>query len=125
MLNYDLIIRNSEIYNGSGDPAMGNCGVGFAPCRTEDHETLIQLMEGVEDIPGTVLAEGLTWAWESFPEFLDALDSKARAIDVASLLPHGPLRVYVMGERALRREAAQPEDIAQMKDLLEEAVRAG
>ena len=110
---------------GATTVVMGNCGVGFAPCRPEDHEVLVQLMEGVEEIPGTALAEGLPWTWESFPEFLDTLDSRARDIDVAALLPHGPLRVYVMGERAVEREAASAEDIRQMKTLLEEGMAAG
>jgi N-acyl-D-aspartate/D-glutamate deacylase len=110
---------------GSTTVVMGNCGVGFAPCRPEDRQVLVQLMEGVEEIPGTALAEGLPWTWESFPEFLDVLASKPRDIDVAALLPHGPLRVYVMGERGVNRETASQEDIASMKVLMEEGMRAG
>ena len=110
---------------GATTVVMGNCGVGFAPCRPADREVLVQLMEGVEEIPGTALAEGLPWTWESFPEFLDTLGSKARDIDVAVLLPHGPLRVYVMGNRAVEREAATEDDIQQMKSLLEEGLNAG
>ncbi len=110
---------------GATTVVMGNCGVGFAPCRQQDREELIHLMEGVEEIPGTALAEGLPWTWESFGDFLNTLDSKARDIDVAALLPHGPLRVYVMGERAVNREAATAQDILQMKKLLEEGVAAG
>lgn len=192
MANYDLIIKNGEVYDGTGGPAanvdiaiqdgqivalgtdiqgdatriidaqgkivtpgfvdvhthydgqatwdshmspssnlgtttvvMGNCGVGFAPCREEDHETLVQLMEGVEEIPGSAMNEGLEWNWESFPDFLDALEEKPRDIDVAALLPHGPLRVFVMGERAVNRETATADDIAQMQVLIKEGINAG
>ncbi len=104
---------------------FGNCGVGFAPCRPQDHTALIDLMEGVEDIPGIVLDEGLKWDWESFPEFLDALERQPRAIDVAAQMPHHPLRVYVMGERAINFEDATPDDIEQMRGLTEEALKAG
>ena len=110
---------------GATTVVMGNCGVGFAPCRPADREVLVQLMEGVEEIPGTAMAEGIPWNWESFPEFLDALDGKPRDIDVAALLPHGPLRVYVMGERGVRREPANEQDIARMKDLLADGLAAG
>ena len=103
----------------------GNCGVGFAPCRAEDHDTLIRVMEGVEDIPGVVMAEGLPWDWESFPEFLDALDARAHDIDLAAYLPHSPLRVFVMGERGAQREPATADDLAQMKALAREALDAG
>ena len=103
----------------------GNCGVGFAPCRTEDHARLISVMEGVEDIPGVVMADGLPWDWETFPEYLDALDARARDIDIAVYLPHSPLRVYVMGERGAQREPATGEDLAKMRSLVREAVEAG
>jgi N-acyl-D-amino-acid deacylase len=104
---------------------MGNCGVGFAPCRPEDHEVLVDVMAGVEDIPGVVMVDGLPWTWETFPEFLDALESSRRDIDVAALLPHSPLRVYVMGRRGVDREPATAEDLAQMRKLAEEAVSVG
>lgn len=104
---------------------MGNCGVGFAPCRAADRDTLIELMEGVEDIPGPVLHEGLNWSWETFPEYLDALEHKARDIDIGALLPHGALRVHVMGRRALNLENATQGEIAEMQRLTAEAVAAG
>ena len=104
---------------------MGNCGVGFAPCRKEDHNVLVQLMEGVEEIPGTAMNEGLSWNWETFPEYLDALEERPRDIDIAVLLPHGPLRVYVMGDRGVNREAATSEDIAHMQQLIGEGIAAG
>jgi len=103
----------------------GNCGVGFAPCRTEDRNRLIGLMAGVEDIPEIVMAEGLPWTWRSFPEFLDVVASKPRDIDVAVLLPHSALRLYVMGKRAVDREAATPDDIEMMAAITREAMAAG
>ncbi|MDA2891678.1 amidohydrolase family protein [Mycolicibacterium sp. BiH015] len=111
--------------HGVTTAVMGNCGVGFAPCRPEDHDTLVDVMAGVEDIPGVVMVDGLPWTWETFPEFLDALDSRRRDIDVAAFLPHSPLRVYVMGRRGVDRELPTPEDLAMMRKLAEEAVRAG
>jgi N-acyl-D-amino-acid deacylase len=103
----------------------GNCGVGFAPCRPEDREDLIQLMAGVEDIPEVVMSEGLPWDWESFPEYLDAVDRRPHDVDVAAMLPHSALRVYVMGQRAIAREDATRDDVAQMSGLTEEALVAG
>ncbi len=114
-----------SVNHGVTTAVMGNCGVGFAPCRPADRERLIRLMEGVEDIPGSALAEGLTWEWETFPEYLDALDAKPRAIDIAAQVPHDPIRVYVMGERALAEEAATPDDIAAMRALTRQALDAG
>lgn len=110
---------------GATTVVMGNCGVGFAPCRPADHDKLISVMEGVEDIPGTALAEGLSWGWESFVEYLDLIDASPHDVDVAALFPHTPLRVYVMGERAINREAASEADISAMKKLLAEGLLAG
>jgi N-acyl-D-amino-acid deacylase len=111
--------------HGVTTAVMGNCGVGFAPCRAEDHDMLINVMEGVEDIPGVVMTEGLPWNWETFPEYLDAVDACKRDIDVAAYLPHSPLRVYVMGERGANREPATDADLAKMRALTQEAMGAG
>ncbi|MBV8291224.1 MAG: amidohydrolase family protein [Mycobacterium sp.] len=104
---------------------MGNCGVGFAPCRQEDHDVLVDVMAGVEDIPGVVMTDGLPWNWETFPEYLDALEAGKRDIDVAAYLPHSPLRVYVMGQRGADREPATPEDLAKMRALAKQAMEVG
>ena len=112
-------------WHGVTTAVMGNCGVGFAPCRPEDRSKLVELMEGVEDIPGAVMAEGLKWEWESFGEFLTSLERRQRDIDLCALLPHAAVRVYVMGERAIRHEAANQGDIAQMRQIVEQSVRAG
>jgi len=111
-------------WHGVTTIVMGNCGVGFAPARATDREWLIQLMEGVEDIPGTALAEGMSWNWESFPEYLDEVERTARVLDVAALLPHGALRAYVVGE-GRANDVATPEEVADMASLVREAVLAG
>ena len=110
---------------GTTTVIAGNCGVGFAPCKPQDREVLVQLMEGVEEIPGSALAAGIPWNWESFPEYMDALDEKPRDIDLAVFLPHGPLRVYVMGKRGVNREEASQEDLESMKQIAREGLAAG
>jgi N-acyl-D-amino-acid deacylase len=104
---------------------IGNCGVGFAPCRPEDRDSLVRLMEGVEDIPGVVMTEGLPWEWETFPEYLDFVDSRERDVDTVALFPHACLRVYVMGERGANREPATSADLEKMTELTREAMEAG
>jgi len=104
---------------------MGNCGVGFAPCRPQDRDTLIKVMEGVEDIPELVMREGVPWNWQSFPEYLDALDARRCDIDFATQVPHAPLRVFVMGRRGVDREPATAVDMATMTSMVEEGLNAG
>ena len=111
--------------HGVTSAVMGNCGVGFAPCNPEHREMLIELMEAIEDIPEAVLNAGLSWNWRSFPEYLDVLAAKNFDIDVAAQVPHGALRVNVMGERAVRREVSTDEDRSEMQRLVREAIRAG
>jgi N-acyl-D-aspartate/D-glutamate deacylase len=111
--------------HGVTTAVMGNCGVGFAPCRAGDHDTLIRLMEGVEDIPHPVMAAGIPWNWETFPEYLNAVEEKAHDIDFAVYVPHAALRVYVMGERALNQEKSTAADRSEMARLLKEGVEAG
>lgn len=112
-------------WHGVTTVVMGNCGVGFAPCRPEDHDRLIRLMEGVEDIPFPVLTQGLAWNWESFPDYLDALSQRRFDVDIGAQLPHAALRVFVMGERGAAREPATAADIAAMAELAQQAMAAG
>ena len=114
-----------SIYHGVTTLVMGNCGVGFAPVRPGHQDDLIKLMEGVEDIPGAALHEGIRWDWESFPEYMDALEKTPRSLDYLVQVPHDPLRMYVMGERAIAQQSATTEDIAAMRTLLHEALQAG
>ena len=123
-ISWDEELAPSSIH-GVTTCAMGSCGVGFAPVRPTDHDKLVELMEGVEDIPGTALSEGISWGWESFPEYMDVLDKMPHTIDFLAHVPHDALRVYVMGERAVAEEAATDDDIAQMRKLLREALEAG
>ena len=112
-------------HHGVTTVVMGNCGVGFAPVRPTDHDLLIELMEGVEDIPGVALAEGLSWEWESFPDYLEYLSKRQFDMDVGAQLPHAALRVYVMGQRGADREPATAADVVEMRRLTEQAMRAG
>ncbi|KPK53542.1 MAG: amidohydrolase [Myxococcales bacterium SG8_38_1] len=123
-ISWDEELAPSSIH-GVTTCAMGSCGVGFAPVRPTDHDKLIELMEGVEDIPGTALSEGISWGWESFPEYMDVLDRMPHTIDFMAHVPHDALRVYVMGERAVAEEAATPDDIGEMRKLLRAALEAG
>jgi N-acyl-D-aspartate/D-glutamate deacylase len=121
---WDPLLAPSS-WHGVTTAIMGNCGVGFAPVRPDAHEFLIELMEGVEDIPGVALTEGIDWKWESFPEYLDALESRKRAIDVGVHVPHAPVRAYVLGDRCNTDYAPNAEEIGQMAALVREGVEAG
>ena len=124
-VTWDAMLTPS-CWHGVTTVVMGNCGVGFAPVRPGSHDYLIKLMEGVEDIPGTALAEGIDWSWESFPEYLDAIESKPHSIDVAAQIPHGALRFYVMGKRGTdHEEDPTADEIAEMSRLVKEGIEAG
>src|SRR5262245_40154633 len=112
-------------WHGVTTAVMGNCGVGFAPARPDRRSWLIGLMEGVEDIPGTALAEGIRWSWEDFPQYLDALARMPRAVDVGAQVPHGAVRAYVMGERGAKNEAATADDIDAMAAIVRDGIAAG
>ena len=112
-------------WNGVTTVMIGNCGVGFAPCKPDDRDKLVELMEGVEDIPEPVLTEGLPWNWETFEEYLDSLDRKSFDLDVVAQVPHAAIRVYVMGERGVAREDATEVERAEMAQLVADGIRAG
>ncbi len=121
---WDEVLAPSS-WHGVTTIVTGNCGVGFAPAKPDRHDWLIGLMEGVEDIPGTALAEGIEWEWETFPEYLDSLDQRHWTVDIGTQIAHGAVRAYVMGERGARNEPATPEDIRAMKQVVKEAIVAG
>jgi N-acyl-D-aspartate/D-glutamate deacylase len=121
---WDPLLTPSS-WHGVTTVVMGNCGVGFAPVAPERHQWLIGLMEGVEDIPGAALSEGIEWEWETFPEYLDALDRRPHALDIGTQIAHGAVRAYVMGERGARNEPASSDDIERMAGLVREAIQAG
>jgi N-acyl-D-aspartate/D-glutamate deacylase len=112
-------------WHGVTTVVVGNCGVGFAPAKREKHDWLIGLMEGVEDIPGAALSTGIQWEWETFPEYLDTVERKKLVLDVGTQVPHGAVRAYVMGERGAKNEAATPDDIAAMAEIVREGIEAG
>ena len=112
-------------WHGVTTVVMGNCGVGFAPADPDRHDWLIDLMEGVEDIPGSAMVEGIDWAWTTFPEYLDALETRPRVLDVGTQIAHGPVRAFVMGERGAANEPATEDDRRAMARIVEEALRAG
>ena len=113
-------------WNGVTTIVMGNCGVGFAPVRPDGRQELIELMEGVEDIPGSALSDGIRWAWESFPEYMDALESMGRCVEVAAQIPHGAVRAYVLGpDRAAHNAPASAAQVEQMASIVREGIAAG
>ena len=123
-VTWDETLEPSSLH-GVTTVVSGNCGVGFAPVRPGREQWLIELMEGVEDIPGTALTEGMTWQWESFPEYLDAIEKRELAVDYGTQIAHGAVRGYAMGERGARNEDATDDDIAAMARIVQEAIEAG
>ena len=123
-VTWDPLVTPSS-WHGITTIINGNCGVGFAPVHPGQEEWLVQLMEGVEDIPGSALSEGITWGWESFPEYLSALEKTNRILDVGTQVAHGPVRAYVMGERGAKNQPSTPHDVAAMAQLVSEALEAG
>ncbi len=123
-ISWDEELKPS-VNHGVTTAVLGNCGVGFAPCRKDDRDILVRLMEGVEDIPGTALHEGISWDWESFPDYMDAIEKIPHTIDFAVLVPHDPVRVFAMGERAVFDQTATEKDIVKMRSIVLEAMQAG
>ncbi|PCJ69942.1 MAG: amidohydrolase [Rhodobiaceae bacterium] len=123
-VTWDPLVSPS-CWHGVTTVVMGNCGVGFAPARPDRHDWLIELMEGVEDIPGAALAEGIKWNWETFPEYMDSIEKQPHTLDIATQVPHGSVRAYVMGDRGAKNEAANADDIAAMAKIVREGVEAG
>lgn len=123
-VSWDAVLEPSSNH-GVTTVVAGNCGVGFAPVRPGQEDWLIKLMEGVEDIPGTALTEGITWGWETFGEYLDVIGRRELAVDMGTQIAHGAVRAYAMGERGARNEPATPDDIKAMAELVQEAIEAG